>query len=625
MKKIIVLLLALMIVMCTFCACSNEETGKINDTIEDTTKDTEDITNDTIEDTTEDTEDITNDTIEGIAYPFRVQLDSKKEAETREITLYFLNGGDIPYVALSEYMPFVGEIYKDDDLGIPAAEYEISQPAENHTLVMRIDNSSSMDIDTKEDTIEFIGYDYFVSTPGNNLLTSALVLSEDGRGGHSNLFMDDGDFSYERDGSTLIKYDLKEYFIDLIEKDGECYLPLQTVNDLLVSQNYVYVVFNGIELIASSYSGSLIDEMYDAPTGTMSEDFALFNYNELRFMLDTFYGLKPEHGITDFGDYFASTGLLFDLAGTDPVKFDRAIRSLTSKYFDDGHSGMLKYSYLSGPAKEGDVEETMSVFESLGESSNSMAWEGMRVKGIRSEYYPDHPEIEPFEGGESAWFYEEIGDTAIITFDAFTLDKTDYYTEADLENPSDTIELISYAHKQITREDSPIKNVIVDLSCNGGGAADAAVFLMAWLKSDGMATVALNNVSTGAQSIGRFTADINLDGEIDFDDNLPIEINRYILTSFQSFSCGNLVPTALKGQPNITLIGHTSGGGSCVVRPCTTASGTIFCISGPLQISTLKNGSLYNADQGADPDFTISKYETFYDREKLVDFIHQLP
>lgn len=339
MKKIVILLVTTLMLVCALCACSNIGSDKTA-------------------------------AIEGKTYPFRLQLDSKKDPETREITLYFINGGDIPYVALSEYMPFVGEIYKDDKIGVPAVEYEISHPADNHTYVLRKDNSSSMDINTKEDTIEFVAYDYFVSTPGNNLLTSVLTLSESGRGGYSNLFVDDGNFSYERNGDALIEYNMKDYLIDMVEENGECYVPLQTINDLLVSQNYVFVVFNGVELIASSYSASLLDEMYEAPTGTMSEDFALFNYNELRFMLDTFYGLKSEHSITDFGEFFTSTGLFDDLAGTDPLKFDRAIRRMTMKYFDDGHSGMLKYSYLAGPAKKGDEEESLDMFDSIGESSN---------------------------------------------------------------------------------------------------------------------------------------------------------------------------------------------------------------------------------------------------------------
>ena len=86
-----------------------------------------------------------------------------------------------------------------------------------------------------------------------------------------------------------------------------------------------------------------------------------------------------------------------------------------------------------------------------------------------------------------------------------------------------------------------------------------------------------------------------------------------------------LVPAALKGKPCVTLLGKTSGGGSCVVRSCTSASGAVFAISSSNQISSMKNGSLYNADEGAEPDFAISRYETFYDREALVEFIHNLP
>ena len=468
--------------------------------------------------------------LESKTYPMRIQLDSSKEATSDEITLYFVDGGDIPYVALSEYMPFVGSIYEDEKLGIPSVDYEITHAGTSHMIVSRTDNPSFMDIDTDADTIEFLGMDYFTAVPGSSLFLSVVTLGEDGRGGISNLLMDTGN-SYDRSGDALIRFEMSEYLIDLIEKDGECYVPMQTINDLLVSQNYVFVVFTREEVLACSYSSPLIDEMYHAPTGEMSEDFALFNYNELRFMLDSFYGLKQEHGIESFGDFFGETGLLEDLVGTDPKAFDQAIRILTMKYFDDRHSGLIKNSYLTGNADPADVEESLAVFQSMGTSTNEMVWESIRVKSVRQGFYPDHPEIDPLGGLEDPWFYEEVGDTAIITFDVFAANKKDYYTEADLSNPSDTIELISYAHAQITREDSPIKNVVLDLSCNGGGTADAAVYVLAWMKNDGTATVALKDTLTGAQSVCSYEADINLDGEIDFDDHLPSEISRYCLIS----------------------------------------------------------------------------------------------
>jgi hypothetical protein len=85
-----------------------------------------------------------------------------------------------------------------------------------------------------------------------------------------------------------------------------------------------------------------------------------------------------------------------------------------------------------------------------------------------------------------------------------------------------------------------------------------------------------------------------------------------------------LVPAALKGMFNVSIIGQRSGGGSCIVLPCTTASGAQFQISGTSQISIIENGSFYNADTGVDVDASITDTDTMYDREKLVEFIHEL-
>ena len=40
----------------------------------------------------------------------------------------------------------------------------------------------------------------------------------------------------------------------------------------------------------------------------------------------------------------------------------------------------------------------------------------------------------------------------------------------DRDNPQDTIDLIIYANSQIKREGNPIKNIVIDLSNNGGGS-----------------------------------------------------------------------------------------------------------------------------------------------------------
>ena len=95
-------------------------------------------------------------------------------------------------------------------------------------------------------------------------------------------------------------------------------------------------------------------------------------------------------------------------------------------------------------------------------------------------------------------------------------------------------------------------------------------------------------------------------------------------TSPISFSCGNLVPAIFRQAGNVTLIGQRTGGGSNGGLPATSASGTLFQISGNLQIATVRNGAFYNVDTGIEPHVRLNYPESFYDRESLVEMIHSL-
>jgi len=97
-----------------------------------------------------------------------------------------------------------------------------------------------------------------------------------------------------------------------------------------------------------------------------------------------------------------------------------------------------------------------------------------------------------------------------------------------------------------------------------------------------------------------------------------------LITSPVSFSCGNLVPNVFKQSGVVTLLGRTSGGGSCIVQSIATAWGTSFNISSNRRMSFLKNGALYDIDRGAEPDYTLSKPEKYYDRERLTEYINSL-
>ena len=589
-----------------------------------------------------------NHTVTGVSYPFLLQLSDEAGAPTESaMNLYFVDDGEIPYAALSEYTQFLSSLLAlRDKEGIT---YEIGSDGEDelhHYTATRPDNGSTLYAFPEKDLILFSNYNTFTQSVGAKIMVSTMDLPEAGtlspieqavnaaaeeesgedrqevsepESGEaetpeeeitaSSLFVLKQGMYLNRAGNE-IQLNLADYGMDIVEADGECYIPFQTLNDLLVCDEYVFIVFTGEVIICSGYNCSFINTMDSAPKHDVSEEYARFNFQELCLLLDCRYGLKPEHNIESFGQFFVNNEELFqNLISTNPMKSSFAIANLTHTYFDDLHSGFTRGSFLF----ERDIAAERRI---------SIAYFGPSIRNDSRRYaiYDDAR-----KAVYRAWVpgYEEVGDTAFITFDSFTAYRKDYYDPGiDFDNPRDTIDLIIYANSQIKRENSPIRNIVLDLSVNGGGDSTAAIFVMSWFL--GEADMALRDTFTGAESNAIYLADVNLDGKHDEQDNVANGYRLYCLTTGCSFSCGNLLPAACRASGIVTLIGQTTGGGSCAVLPCTTAEGTIFQISGNKQISIIRNGSFYNTDTGVEPDFRLEKAASFYDRPALVEYLHNL-
>ena len=413
-----------------------------------------------------------------------------------QINLYFVGDGDVPYVSVSEFMPLFGALYKSEGTQIPAAEYDIAQEGAV-TTVTRADNEAVLKVDAGKDALAFSDFDLFMQSPGNSSLLNLVTTGDTGVGGTSNLLKVAGE-TYSRMRGP-IELDLAAYSIDVVEKDGECYLPLQTAADVFLGRVLACAVFNGEKVFVFNDGGYFADDIRSVPAGQMSEGFARFNYDELRFLLDTFYGLKPQHDIADFESLFEETGLKEGLSSTDPAQFDAALDTLVSVYLDDLHSAYNGPSYLEGAAPDGDAGGGSGAVGEGGAGDSPMDLQGLedyltgesmtsgestvKMLAAMAAYSISRAQVNPgLEGSAGAnglFSYEEVGDTAIITFDSFLAAKDDYYADADLDDPQDTIELVAAAHRRITREGSPVKNVVIDLSCNGGGQADTAAFIAA--------------------------------------------------------------------------------------------------------------------------------------------------
>ena len=600
-------------------------------------------------------------TIEKKTLPHRWCYSDKADAKVSkgEMNLYYIDGGDIPYVALSEYMDFLSNLYsevKKAGIAFETAGYA-GDGSGMYFIVTRPDNDSAMLVSPEEDTITFTSYNSFSQKPGSSALVTMMDIPDpvtanldisaivrelaDAKAGASDdlnaqmealmnipdpaaehsLFVATNRL-FNRRGKVLT-VNLADYNIHIVCDGSECYLPFQTMNDLLVSPLYIQYVCNGEKVIGDVYKGTLIQEANEAGPKDMSEAFAMFNFHEFCFLMDFFYGLKEEHHIDRFMDYvMVDAGLFPNMTSTKPIDFDSALAGLLLQDIDDGHSGVNQFSWRCG---QDNALMMLSMMAQMGYSLTYRSRAKTSFEKARNAVYPD-----------GVPGYEEIGDTAFITFDSFDFKRNpeEYYELEDPDNPQDTAELILYAHRRVTRPDSPVKNIVLDLSLNGGGNSDAAIVAATWFT--GEARIALRDPNTGAETVTSYRTDLNLNGAAlsnpnggaeQYDPGDSVSGGKYklfCLTSPVSFSCGNLVPAIFEQAGNVTLIGQRTGGGSNAVLPATSASGTLFQFSGNLQIATLRNGAFYNVDKGIEPHVRLNYPESFYDRESLVELIHSL-
>ena len=527
-----------------------------------------------------------------------------------DVTLYFLDGvTDLPYIEVNDWLSLMDNFFDgpgtDINYSIETDGPVVTYTRHNSDSEAR-DNGATMVIDFDKNSIDFMDYNVFCLRGNAATLLDTVTMNLLNEAGEPVLLEKVDTGSFTRYGDELI-FPLSDYGIDLIMQDGLYLVPLQTMSDIVMPNTTMgSFFFNGQCVIVSADISACADLYYAAPTGDRSEALAEFGYNELCMMMDYFYGLKETHRIESFDRLFDDIGFKGPLTGPSAEQADKAIYRLTTDFLDDNHTDWHGFSYLAGPLD----------YSASGAARTKLFAYLERLNAAKAQFYPDG-----IPG------YEEIGNTAYISFDTFmnlTRNGEDYYLVEDLQDfpAEDSIALIMRAHEQIYRENSPIENVVLDLSTNLGGSESAAVFTIAWFL--GEAAISGTDNMTGAMGTTTYRADVNRDGVFDEKDTVA-DKNLFCLISPCSFSSGNLVPCVFKDSGMVTLLGRTSGGGACSILNVSTAWGTSFQISVNICASFLKNGAFYDVDRGAEPDYVLTVPDSFYDRAALTDYLNSLP
>lgn len=553
-----------------------------------------------------------------------------------DMTIAFRQGKeDIPYISLtSDFLKAC--LQKEFTFS------EVNADTKTVTITNKDRSSTKAVLDLTKHTLSFENYDLFFSNSAKVYMdpvdTEAFVkLNAD--------YIKITDCSNIAGQSVALGWYTQDVGVVLWKKtDGtyEVAVPLQFLNDVFLSPSQSHLVYNGKNIFNTSALAvkAISDEYYDSPYLGKPRSAALAElcYNELCLNLDFNYGLKAIHGIDkfpDFDSYFKSAGIKNDLMSTNASTFANALKDVCEFYFGDGHSNYMYNSPYYGNASRPTGSHTSPQRVKYSESN-------AKYQAARDSVYTS--------GNLPGYELSSDGKTAIVRFDEFTLNaqalsKADRIAKGDelisnnllekyvnyadaaktqhlYENTYDTVAFIYAVNKKI-QATTGIENIVLDMSCNGGGANHSAGFVLAWML--GTCDFAFTNPITGAKWTISYLADVNMDGVYDGDKDPKKETvkdtvknkNLFCLISPCSFSCGNMVPAMLKASDRVTILGVTSSGGSSCVQMSSVADGTTFRMSSKYVMSVNKNGSNYDIDRGVDPHYYINLPANFYNPETI--------
>ena len=421
--------------------------------------------------------------------------------------------------------------------------------------------------------------------------------------------------------------DFGAYGID-IRSDGKgaVYFPFATLADMYTDLYYHHAGFNGEKVVANlslnEVSLAEIDPDYNKPLIARTirpADLADFNYKELCFAMDHFYGYP---GRIRYNDALKTKGL--DKTLEEDVECGPAIKKLllseqlpdymlgmtglTGIYFD-GHTAMDITSALGNAADHPELAATYQatvrenqpvvvLLMSAIQSMMAMVADQQAVTALRPKAY-----------GEGVTYFKK-GDTAVCVFNSFNNRNekawNDYYTGKGpmptVENTQDDDMVIFLDALQKAAADPEVKNLVIDITANGGGSLDIVLAMTSLIMDKSY--ISQDNSLTGQHAIVEYEVDRNFNGKFDeADKDVRYDLNFAVLTSGMSFSCGNLFPSLLK-DAGIPVMGATSGGGACAIQAMCTADGFCFQISSFRARLNSLSGEIIDA--GITPDLPIT-------------------
>lgn len=527
---------------------------------------------------------------------------SFSDMQYKTTNLHYLNDHpDIPYLSFNDYVDLISNrVLKEGRIEIANYSSKINIKGYAGDSICYFGN-----IDLLEKTYEYAGNlsrvmiqpDYSTTS-----LTYGLQMDEH--------MMKSGAMSHV---ATYAKTSYKPY-----SYEGKLYFPLSFFESSFSDEVGAHLIYTHKDIFqyddVESLTASFINE--EGRTSTIYEEIEknkslIKNKNDViqdrknafYYIMDSFYGLGTVKGISSMADYFKNSKYASGFDSLDDEKRTEAFYGALAS-LDDGHTAVSNITascpWTSGSyPRYGDLWiNRIQLRSDLSKAREYMYGEyGAKVGDV---------------------VYSNDGSLAYYSFDEFTFVYDAFDGSGKLKEEvyeKDTFFKMVRAFDQMAAKGT-VKDVVIDISCNGGGVLGVMFKLLAILSSNNSADCYIGYNDIGLIAKETINADSNCDGEYDEYDAYGNKFNFHILTSDFSFSCGNAYPFFASRNGSAEIIGHNSGGGECSVIQHVLPTGEVFNHSSLMHMGWYQNQKWQGDEIGAGVSKDIA-YENFYDIEYL--------
>ncbi|AME12339.1 hypothetical protein MmmBen181_0111 [Mycoplasma mycoides subsp. mycoides] len=378
--------------------------------------------------------------------------------------------------------------------------------------------------------------------------------------------------------TNQFEIDLSKYNIDILKDQNDLYLPSILLNQVFLSKSNIQTYFNGDDFkIFRFYEGlSLPGTFYLKQSDKNNQNkipigLRRFQYEYLSFLFDNYYAIKLKDN-KSYKEYFKKyeTQILSESSNEHYLATKKIINDL-----DDPHSAYVLDGYYD---KDRNFHKTL--FENKQRVKNSD-----KILDLLARNDPNKIDyVNSFIND----------DTSVISFSKFDEKSTDY---------------ILKSLKQA--KENNIKNIIFNLTQNGGGYIGVAFEILGFLTNKPFNVYSYNPLSKEKKVETIKSKYENFD------------FKYYILTSPYSFSAGNIFPQVARDNKVAKLIGYKTFGGASAINYYILPTGDIIQLSSN---NVFTNDKFESLEFGVTPDveLDVDVYKNpsaIYQKETLLDLI----